>query len=264
MKQSFKTIKVSSINTKAVLVTLNRPESSNAFNTLMANEINDFFENLATQNTSCRAVIITGSGEKAFSAGGDLKERLGMTTKAWETQHIVFEKMIRSILSCRVPVIGAINGAAYGGGCELVAAFDFAYASEKAVFAQTETKIGIIPGIGGTQNLARAVGERRAKELIFSAKPFSAKQALEWGLVNAIFPSKHLLRETIKICSLITKNAPIAIKEAKNAIHNGLHLSLAQGMELELICYNKTITTADRIEGVLAFNEKRHPEFKGK
>ncbi len=264
MKHSFQTINVSQINNYSILLTLNRPSSSNAFNTLMANEINSFFENLKAQDNFCRAVIITGSGTKAFSAGGDLKERRGMTIKSWKTQHIVFEKMIRSILDCEIPVIGAINGVAYGGGCELVAAFDFAYASETATFAQTETKIGIIPGIGGTQNLTRAVGERRAKELIFSAEPFSAQQALEWGLINSIFPSKYLLEETIKIALQITKNAPLAIKEAKKAIHGGLQLSLTEGMELELACYNKTIITSDRIEGVEAFNEKRNPDFKGK
>ncbi len=264
MKHSFQTIIVSQINNNVILLTLNRPTSSNAFNTLMANEIIGFFENLTASNNSCRAVVITGSGTKAFSAGGDLKERRGMTVKSWKTQHIVFEKMVRSILDCEIPVIGAINGAAYGGGCELVAAFDFAYASENATFAQTETKIGIIPGIGGTQNLTRAVGERRAKELIFSAKPFSAQQALEWGLVNSIFPSKDLVEETINISLQITKNAPIAIREAKKAIHSGLQLSLTEGMELELACYNKTIVTSDRIEGVEAFNDKRTPNFKGK
>ncbi len=264
MEKLFETIKISSIKPHILLVTLNRPEKSNAFNTLMAAEINQFFEKLSSSPDSSRIVIVTGSGTKAFSAGGDLKERLGMTIEAWNTQHIIFEKMIRSIINCQIPVIGAINGAAFGGGCELVAAFDFAFASETATFAQTETKIGIIPGIGGTQNLARAVGERRAKELIFSGQIFSAQNALEWGLINGIFANQNLLEETLKIATQISENAPIAVKEAKKAIHNGLQMSLVEGMDLELKCYNKTIPTKDRIEGIQAFNDKRKPQFEGR
>ena len=264
MEKLFETIKITTIKNHILLVTLNRPERSNAFNTQMAIEINEFFENLSSKPASFRAVIVTGSGKKAFSAGGDLKERLGMTVEAWDEQHLIFEKMIRSILNCQIPVIGAINGAAFGGGCELVSAFDFAFASDTATFAQTETKIGIIPGIGGTQNLARAVGERKAKELIFSGKTFSAQDALKWGLINAIFVQQKLLEETFKIALQICENAPIAVRESKKAIHTGLQLSLVDGMELELNCYNKTIPTKDRVEGILAFNEKRKPQFEGK
>ena len=259
-----KTIKTCQISTDIILMTLDRPESSNAFNTKMATEITYFFENLPLFEENCRAVIITGAGTKAFSAGGDLKERRDMSTKEWQKQHLVFERMVQSVMNCKIPVIGAINGAAFGGGCELVATFDFAYASQNAVFAQTETKLGIIPGIGGTQNLTRAIGERRAKELIFSATSFSAHQALEWGLINAVFTSEDLLKETLNIVKKIASNAPIAVKEAKKAIHNGLQLPLEKGMELELECYNKTIPSEDRREGVLAFNEKRNPNFKGK
>ncbi len=264
MTQAFKTIRISWVLPYTILVTLNRPKSANAFNTQMAKDIINFFKNLSSKANHCRVIIITGSGTKAFSAGGDLKERAGMTLEKWNAQHLTFEKMIRSIINCQIPIIGAINGAAFGGGCELVAAFDFNYASAEATFAQTETKLGIIPGIGGTQNLARAVGERRAKELIFSAKTFSAYEALRWGLINAIFPSNHLISEVKKIASRIEKNAPLAVKQAKKAIHGGLQLSLPKGMELELECYNKTIPTEDRTEGVLAFNEKRNPKFKGK
>lgn len=230
----------------------------------MADEIKKFFKEIPSLKKPCRAIVVTGSGKKAFSAGGDLKERYGMDIKSWNAQHIVFEKMISSILTCELPVIGAINGAAFGGGCELVAAFDFSYASETAVFAQTETKIGIIPGIGGTQNLARAIGERRAKEVIYSAKTFSASQALNWGLINAIFPPSVLLDQTLLIASNIAKNAPIAVRQAKKAIHSGLQMTLSNGMKFELQCYNKTISTKDRVEGVKAFNEKRAPKFEGK
>ena len=162
-------------------ITLNRPESSNAFNTQMARDLVDLFENLALDADSVRCVILTGAGERAFCAGGDLKERKGMSDEDWGRQHLIFERMVRAIINCPVPVIGAINGAAYGGGCELTAAVDFAYAADNARFALTETSLGIIPGAGGTQTLARAIGERRCKELILSAKPFFGQSGAAMG-----------------------------------------------------------------------------------
>ncbi len=263
MIKNYDNIKVISIKPHILLVVMNRPHVSNAFNTKMAKEISNFFQNINSQNKNCRSIIITGAGEKAFSAGADLKERKNMGTKSWQKQHLEFETMIGSILNCELPVIGAINGAAIGGGCELVSALDFAFASKKAIFAQTETKLGIIPGIGGTQNLSRAVGERRAKELIFSARYFNAVEAYNWGLVNEIFPPEKLLSKTVEIVEKIVKNAPYAVKQAKKAIHEGLQMTLQRGMEFEIECYNKTITTKDRREGILAFNEKRAPVFKG-
>ena len=185
----FQTLEISNPGDHLLLVTLNRPEVSNAFNTQMALDLMALFEGLALEPERARVVILTGAGERAFCAGGDLKERNGMTDEAWQRQHLIFERMIRAVIDCPLPTIGAINGAAYGGGCELAAALDFIYAAEHARFAQTETRIGIIPGAGGTQTLARAVGERRAKELILAAKPFSAQQAREWGLVNEVFTS---------------------------------------------------------------------------
>jgi enoyl-CoA hydratase len=264
MQKLYETIIVRKEDCHILIVVLNRPDVSNAFNTEMAKELSNFFLKVYESEPKCRAIILTGSGEKAFSAGGDLKERLGMSLSAWQTQHQVFETMIRSIINCKIPTIGAINGAAFGGGCEIVAALDFSYAASSAKFAQTETKIGIIPGIGGTQTLTRAVGEKRAKEIILSAQTFSSDEALEWGLINAIFSKDELLAETIKRAKKITSNAPIAVQQAKKAIHNGLQGSLPIGMEIELECYNKTIKTLDREEGVLAFNENRTPRFIGR
>ena len=124
---------------------------------------------------------MTGAGDKAFCAGGDLKERQGMTDETWQAQHLLFERMIRAFIGCPVPVIGAINGAAYAGGCELALCCDFLYAAETARFALTEVTLGIMPGAGGTQNLPRAVGERRAKEIILTGRPFSAQRGLSTG-----------------------------------------------------------------------------------
>ena len=245
-------------------ITLNRPGSSNAFNTQMALELVDLFEGLALGSGGRRCIVLTGAGDRAFCAGGDLKERKGMSDKDWGKQHLVYERMVRAIIDCPLPIIGAVNGAAYGGGCELAAAVDFTYSSSNARFALTETSLGIIPGAGGTQTLARAIGERRCKELILSARAFSADEAMRWGLVNAVYEPADLLSAALDTANRIAGNAPVAVRQAKQAIHRGLQMSLADGLAFEIEAYNRTVPTEDRYEGVLAFNEKRKPEFKGR
>jgi len=247
-----------------LLIRLNRPEVANAFNTQMATELMHCFEAIGLDPGVTRCIVVTGAGERAFCAGGDLKQRDGMSDAEWHAQHLVYERMLRALLDCPVPVIGAVNGAAYGGGCELAAAMDFVYASETARFAMTETSLGIIPGAGGTQTLARALGERRAKELILSARRFSAEEALRWGLVNELFAADELLDAALATARRIAANAPLAVRQAKQAIRRGLQMSLADGLAFEIEAYYRTVPTADRREGVSAFNQKRTPEFKGK
>ena len=264
MQSNFQTIKVEQRDGNILLVTLHRPEASNAMNTQMGLDLVELFEGFSTDIGGLRAVILTGHGDKAFCAGGDLKQRNGMTDEAWQAQHLVFERMLRALLGCPIPVIGAINGAAYGGGCEIAAALDFVYASTNARFALTEVTLGTMPGGGGTQNLARAVGERRAKELILSGLPFSAVEAEQWGLVNRVLPPGELLEATFTIAHRIAANGPISVRQAKQAIHRGLQMSLADGLTFEIEAYNRLVPTADRREGVLAFNERRKPNFQGK
>ena len=258
------TLELEPVGAHVLLVTLNRPEASNAFNTVMAWDLIALFERLAVAPNGTRVVVLTGAGDKAFCAGGDLKERKGMTDEAWQAQHLVYERMIRAVIACPLPVIGAINGAAYGGGCELAAALDFVYVSENARFAQTEVRIGIIPGAGGTQTLARAVGERRAKELILSGQMFNAQDAVDWGLANRLCRAEDLLECTLTMAETIAANAPIAVRQAKQAIHKGLQMGLMDGLAFEIEAYNRTVPTEDRREGVLAFNHKRKPLFKGR
>ncbi len=262
--KEFETLKLEQVSNEVLLILLNRPEASNAFNTQMAKDLVDCFESLSLNPRGARAIVLSGAGEKAFCAGGDLKERKGMSDEDWGLQHLIFERMIRAVIDCPTPIITAVNGAAFAGGCELAAATDFIYASDKARFAQTETRIGIIPGAGGTQNLARAMGERRAKEIILSAKPFNAQQAKEWGLVNEVYPQDKVLNAAIETAQTIANNAPIAVKQAKQAIHKGMQMSISDGLSFEIEAYNRTVPTEDRREGVLAFNEKRQPVFKGK
>lgn len=264
MREDFDTLKIDRPAPHVLRVTLNRPEAANAFNTQMAQDLIDCFEAIAMEADLARAVVLTGAGDRAFCAGGDLKERLDMTNEAWGRQHLVYERMARAVIACPTPVIAVVNGAAYGGGCELACAADFIYAAAGAKFAQTEVKIGIIPGAGGTQTLARAVGERRAKELILSARPFTAEEALGWGLVNAVHPRETLMDAALETATAIAANAPVAVRQAKQAVHKGLQMGLMDGLAFEIEAYNRTIPTEDRREGVRAFNERRTPEFRGK
>ena len=197
MNKQFETILIKNEGHVA-WIRLNRPEVANAFNTLMAEELRDVFQAFISGTRQARCIVLTGTGERAFCAGGDLKQRNNMTNEAWFTQHVVFEDLARALMDCPIPLIGAINGAAYGGGTELTLACDFAYAAQHARFALTETTLGIIPGMGGTQYLPRAVGIRRAKEVILSGRPFDAEQALQWGLVNQVCAPAEL-EDTCKV-----------------------------------------------------------------
>lgn len=247
-----------------LVVTLNRPEVRNALNTRMGIELGELFVPLAFEPAKWRCIVITGSGDKAFCAGGDLKERQGMSDVEWRAQHTLFERAYYAIMDCAVPVIAAVNGAAFGGGCELALACDFAYCSTEARFALTETTLGIMPGCGGTQNLPRAVGERRAKELILSGKPFSAEEAFSWGMVNSVVEPAQLMPAVLEISGKIARNAPVAVRQAKKAIHHGRDVDLKTGLAFEIEAYNRAVVTEDRLEGVRAFAEKRRPKFSGK
>jgi enoyl-CoA hydratase/carnithine racemase len=171
--------------------------------------------------------------------------------------------MARAILACPIPVIAAVNGAAFAGGCEIAALCDFIYASDNARFALTEVTLGIMPGAGGTQTLSRAIGERRAKELILTGTPFAAADAAQWGFVNKVLPQAELLEAAMTTARRIASNGPIAVRQAKQAIARGLQMSLADGLAFEIEAYNRMVSTEDRREGILAFNEKRKPHFRG-
>ena len=211
----FETLALESIDAHVTIVRLNRPDASNALNTQMGRDLVRYFEDVNLDPAELRCIVLTGTGDKAFCAGGDLKERRGMTDEQWMRQHVIFERMARALIDCPVPIIGAVNGAAYGGGCEIAAACDFLYAADSARFALTEVTLGIMPGSGGTQTLPRAVGERRAKELILTGKPFTATEARDWGLVNEVFPLAELLPAALATASRIARNAPIELREER-------------------------------------------------
>jgi enoyl-CoA hydratase/carnithine racemase len=261
---TYETLHVAEAEPGIFLFTMNRPASANALNTQMGLDLVAAFEAVLMDPAPYRCIILTGAGDKAFCAGGDLKERNGMSDATWRAQHLIFERMARALVGCPVPVIAAVNGSAYGGGCEIAAACDFILAAQHAMFALPETKLGIIPGAGGTQTIARAVGERRAKELLMTATPFSAVEAAEWGLVNQVCPSADLIEIAMEKARKISANAPLAVRQAKNAIHHGLQMSLADGLAFEIEAYNRLVPTWDRSEGVSAFNEKRPARFEGR
>jgi len=261
---SYVTLRIDRSRPHVTLVTLNRPEFANALNSQCGTDLVSLFEGLSLDGGDTRCVILTGSGERAFCAGADLKERKGMTDEAWTSQHLIFERMARAVLACPVPIIAAVNGAAYGGGCEVALACDFIYAADHARFALTEVTLGIMPGAGGTQTLPRAVGERRAKEIILTGKPFTAAQACAWGMVSKVVPGAQLVTEALATAESIARNAPISVRQAKLAISRGMNMSLWDGLVMETEAYYRMVPTEDRREGILAFNEKRAANFKGK
>ncbi len=262
--RDFETLSLHSPAEHVVQITLNRPHVSNAMNTQMGLDMHAVFDGLAADPAAFRCAILTGAGEKTFCAGGDLKQRQGMTDEQWQDQHLIFERMVRAMHACPIPVIAAVNGAAYAGGLEMVLCCDFAYAAPHARFALTEVTLGIMPGAGGTQNLPRTIGARRAKEILLTGTPFTAEQALAWGLVNRICPAETLLWDTLATATRIANNAPISTRQIKQSVNVGGQMDLASALMFEIEAYNRMVPTEDRREGIASFNEKREPVFKGR
>ncbi len=263
MRSEWQTLRLERHDSHVLCVTLDRPRFANAIDTRMGRELGELWSSLYVDAEDVRCVVLTGAGRRAFCAGGDLKEREGMTDEAWQRQHAVFEQAWRAHSECPIPVIAAVNGAAYAGGCELALACDFVYAARSARFALTEVTLGIMPGAMGTQNLPRAVGLRRAKEIVLTGRPFGAEEALRWGLVNAVFDDEALLDAALDTARAVSANAPIAVRQAKKALDMATQVDLRTGFAFELEAYNRMVPTQDRIEGVRAFNEKRRPRFTG-
>ena len=255
------TVEISEPAEGVKVVTLSRPEAANALNTAMGEELLALWTALAS-DASVRVAVLTGAG-RFFCAGADLKERDGMSDQAWSDQHVMFEAMIRAQLACPFPIIAAVNGAAMGGGCEMALACDFAWASESARLGLPEVGLGIIPGLGGTQYIVRAAGERRAAELLMSGLPIDAARALDFGLVNHVTPPDELMAQVLERARVIASKAPLSVRALKNVVRGGAALPLDAAMELELSEYNRLFRTADRREGVAAFNQKRTAAFRG-
>ena len=265
LQKAFATLSLQTIDDHILYVTLNRPQAANALNTQMGLDLRELWTALYVDPQPWRCLVLTGAGAKAFCAGGDLKERNAMSDADWQRQHAIFEQAMLTMLDCPLPIIAAVNGAAYGGGAEFVAAADFAYAARHARFAFTEVTLGIMPGATGTQNLPRAVGVRRAKEIILTGTPFNAEQAHQWGLINQLYDTNEALIDAVLTTARrIAANAPIAVRQAKKALSVATQLDHKNGYGFEIEAYNRMVPTADRQEGVRAFNEKRPPNFQGR
>lgn len=262
MLNSFKTLITSEPQSQILQVTLNRPEVRNAINMDMMQDLLQLWTELK-MDKNIRCIILTGASP-AFCAGADLKARKDMSVMTWMQQHQVLQRAMLAMIDCPTPIIAAVNGAAFGGGLELTLAADFAYAAITAQFAQSETKLGIIPGAMGTQNLPRACGVRRAKELTLTAKTFNAEEAYQWGIINKVCSSETLLEEVLETANRIVVNAPEANRQAKKALNVAYDLEIKTGYQFEVNCYNTLLPMQDRQEGIAAFNEKRKPNFIGK
>ncbi|TSA18431.1 MAG: enoyl-CoA hydratase [Betaproteobacteria bacterium] len=261
---NYPTLKTEIAAPHVLLVTLNRPGIANALNTQMGRDFIDLWTRLTEDAGELRCVVLTGAGDKVFCAGADLKERNGMTREQWRQQHELFERHYWAMADLPLPLIAAVNGHAYAGGFEAVLSCDFAYAVNSARFALTEVTLGIMPGAGGTQNLPRAVGERRAKEIIMTGRPFSAEQALAWGVVNEVCAPGTLMPRVLETAGVIAGNAPLSIRQVKKSVRYGMQMELKTAYRFEVEAYNHLVETEDRYEGIKAFNEKRRPVFKGK
>lgn len=260
---TYSTLRTSLVNEGVLLIELHRPEVSNALDTVMTRELLNIWQQLTEVPAAYRAVVLTGTGLKCFCAGADLKERHGISAELWLQQHAVLEQMMLAMHDCPLPVIAAVNGAAFGGGLELVLNCDFAYGCPEARFAFPETRLGFIPGAMGTQWLPRAVGLARAKELCTTCAQFTAEEALAWGLLNKVVPQYSLLGTVLEVAGRIEFASPLAIRQVKQALNATLGNDLHSGYHREIELYKRCIHAPDRIEGIAAFNEKRPPQFKG-
>ena len=245
------------------IVTINRPKALNALNSDVLKEIEATFDAIDLDAT--RAVILTGAGEKSFVAGADIGEMSTLTKEEGEAFGKVGNDVFRKIETFPIPVIAAINGFALGGGCEISMSCDIRICSDNAVFGQPEVGLGITPGFGGTQRLARLVGAGKAKEMIYTAFNIKADEAYRIGLVNAVYPQAELMDAAKKMAAKIAKNAPIAVRASKKAINEGLDVDMDQAIVVEEKAFGSCFESEDQRAGMEAFlNKTKVDGFKNK
>ncbi len=244
-------------------VTINRPEVLNCFNYDTLSQLQQVVDELHIAE-NVRVVIFTGAGDKAFSAGADLQERKTLTTQEVRRNVRAIRDVFNGIANLPQPTIAAVNGHALGGGFEWLLACDFAMAVNEALLGLTETSWAIIPGAGGTQRLPRIIGEMKAKEMILTAAKITAKEAAALGIILKAVSREALLDECESLAMRIMQNGPVAIRQAKYAITQGMNTDLQTGLAIESKAYELVIPTEDRLEALQAFSEKRQPAFQGK
>ena len=261
---NYETLQLEIHGTIAV-VSLHRPERMNTLSGSMKEDLRHVFMERLRNDTSIRAVVLTGSGERAFCAGADIKERASRSQSlpAYHAQQKATHQLFSAIESIEIPVIAAINGVALGGGLELALCADFRIAAEHAKLGLPEARIGALPAAGGTQRLPRAIGAAWAKQLMFTCEHLSAEKALSIGLVNEVVPLSGLLPRAMELAQQISNNAPLSIRFIKQAINQGMQVSLESGLDYERYAAAIVVSSEDRKEGMTAFVEKRAPQFRG-
>ena len=240
------------------IITINRPKALNALNSTVLEELDKALDAVDLQTVRC--LILTGAGEKSFVAGADIGEMSTLTKAEGEAFGKKGNDVFRKLETFPIPVIAAVNGFALGGGCEISMSCDIRICSENAVFGQPEVGLGITPGFGGTQRLARIVGTGKAKEMIYGARNIKAEEAYRIGLVNNVYPLEELMPAAKKLAATIARNAPIAVRNAKRAINEGLQVDMDQAVVIEEKLFGNCFETYDQKEGMAAFLEKRKVE----
>ena len=243
-------------------ITINRPDKLNALNTTVMNELSQAINDVYS-NPQVRSAIITGAGTKAFVAGADIGEFLGLSTEQGMAMAKKGQDLFFKIENSSKPIIAAVNGFALGGGCELAMACHFRIASENAKFGQPEVNLGLIPGYGGTQRLTQLIGKGRSLELLMTGSLIDAKTALQYGLVNHISPVEELINAARSILETINSKAPLAVARCIATV-NAAYQDKPNGYEMEIKAFGECFGTEDMKEGAIAFLNKRKPEFKGK
>lgn len=245
------------------LLTINSPRTLNALNSELLGELECALFEL-NLDAAVKAVVLTGAGDKAFVAGADIKEMTRMNSHEGHQFGLKGQRVMLLITKMTKPVIAAVNGYALGGGLELALACDFIYASTNAKVGFPEVTLGIMPGFGGTQNLARLIGPNRANELIFTGRMIDSAKATEWGIVNKVFPPEELLVKAKETAALIAGMGTLGVGYAKDAVANGLNMTKEDGFRYEAALFGVLFSTDDQKEGMEAFVEKRKAHFKGK
>ena len=243
-------------------IVLDRPAAMNALDTAMARRLAAVCADVAA-DTTIRAVVLSAAGERAFCVGADLKERGRMTDADFARQRPVFRQAFGGVLTLPQPVIAAVHGYALGGGCELALSCDLIVADETAVFGLPETTVGLVPGGGGTQLALRRLGPGRAADLILTGRRIDAAEAYRIGLADRLVPAAAGRQEALHIAGLMARNSPVAVRAAKQALKNGAGTTLTAGLDIEDAAWRTAAFSADRKEGIAAFNEKREPRWPG-
>jgi enoyl-CoA hydratase len=246
---------------RVAVVTLNRPHADNAITTELAASLIEILETIAAR-ASVRVAILTGAGDRAFSVGGDLRQRKAMTKEEWLRQRQVFDRMLYTLRQLRRPVIAAVHGMAYGGGCEIAISADFIIASDDAVFGQPEAIVGLSAGGGSPIFLPRVLPPGRALQMLMTGDPITAQEAYRLGMVNELHPRAELLPAVLRVAETIAGNSATAVQAVKRAVLMGQGEPIEQAAAIMMEAHWRSVVHPDRVEGIRAFNEDREPTFQ--